>query len=313
MEQQIGEKKTAAVMKYQGIMTLSNKDATDIIATIWPEAIKESPAEVKRAMLICVQYRLNPLMKHLYLLPFRDKEKSKELKKEVHTWAVALGISANRLLARRQGPYSYVDNSPRVMSDSEQNTIFGKVDKDKIWAITKLRDKDGMEAQGYGWWPAKGEVYGADKGNTPEGMAMIRSERQALDRLRPDTMPTDTMVVDDKYMPDGGKVIDAEKIAPGEGPKAITQGKEIIVEQSTKERHELDDSIIAGMDKAWVAETLKAIKWSDETTKSWISANLKVDATGDLYKDVLPRLNKEQAQRFTNEIQNKASQLPLIS
>ena len=317
LEQQIGDKNAAAVMKYQGIMTLSQKDATDIIATIWPRAIKEAPAEVKRAMLICVQYRLNPLMKHLYLLPFKDKEESKKQGKEIFNWAVALGISANRLLARRQGPYSYFDNTPRIMTDDEQKIIFGKVDKHKLWAITKIKDKEGNEAQGYGWWPKKddgtADVYGADKGNTPEGMAMIRSERQALDRLRPDSMPANVMVVDEKYMPEGSRVIDAEKIAPGESPKTITEGKQVIVEQSTEEKHDTEEHPSGGVDKDWLKETLKAIKWSDETTKSWIAANLKVDATGDLIKDVLPRLNKEQAQRFTNEIQNKASQLPLIS
>jgi len=305
-------------MKYQGRIKLSEAEVNDIIATIWPRAIKEAPDVVKRAILICLQYRLNPLMKQLHLIPFKNKEESKKQGRTVYDWAVARGIQADRLLARRQGPFSYINNTPRKMTDDEQNEIFGKIDKANFHAIVKLRDPStGAESTGYGHVANDAEIYGKEKGNTLANMAFIHAERQALDRLHPGDMPDDIMVVDERFInipkvaqipTTGAKVIDV----PPE-KKTTTQISEEKEPPPGEENHEPEDSLIAGMDKGWVQETLKAIHWSDETTKSWISSNLKVEATGDLYKDVLPRLNKEQAQRFTNEIQTKASQLPLIS
>jgi hypothetical protein len=319
LEQQIGQENTGKLMKYQGRIKLSETEVNDIIATIWPRAIKEAPDVVKRAILICIQYRLNPLMKQLHLLPFKNKDESKKQGRDVYDWAVARGIQADRLLARRQGPFSYIGNTPRKMTDDEQKEIFGKVDKANFHAIVKLRDPStGAESTGYGHVSNDVAVYGKDKGNTLENMAFIHAERQALDRLHPGDMPDDIMVVDERFInipkvaqipTTGAKVIDV----PPEKKITITQSSEGKESPPGEENHEPEDSLIAGMDKGWVQETLKAIHWSDETTKSWIASNLKVEATGELYKDVLPRLNKEQAQRFTNEIQNKASQLPLIS
>lgn len=191
MVSEVGEERTRRVMRYEGKAALSKEEARDIVMTLWPRA----PAvEVKKAMLLCVQNGLNPLMKHLFLLPFTDK-KTGEI-----TWVLALSIKANRLLARRQGPYSYVDNTPRVMTDDEQVIINGHVDDNNIWFITKLRDPQGNEAQGCGNWPKGKAVYGADVGNTPQNMAGIRSERVALERLKPGAVPMGVAVVDERFV-----------------------------------------------------------------------------------------------------------------
>jgi hypothetical protein len=322
LEQQVGNERNTQLMRYQGQVHLSKDEAERILRLIWPEAMDESPDAVARAVMICVQYHLNPLMKHLYLLPFRHKEKSKKAGRDVHDWEPALGIGANRLLARRQGPYSYVDNTPRMMTDQEQRQIHGKVDPQKLWAITKLRDKDGMDAQGYGFWPKDTSVYGDDKGNTPEGMAMIRSERQALDRKYPDSLPGDVIVVDENYLAIGSKrVIDVEAridaaptpapAAPTDPPKpeAVKQAAQVVETAGTASTATKAASAPAGLDMDWVRETLKEIRWSDETTKSWLGSTLKVVNTGTL-AEVLGRLNKEQVDLFVKELQSKSKQLP---
>lgn len=343
MEQQVGSQKFNQLMRYQGQVKLSKDEAEKILTLIWPDAMKDSPDAVARAVLICMQYRLNPLMKHVYLLPFVNKKKSAELQRKVTEWAVAIGISANRLLARRQGPYSYIDNTPRLMTDAEQKQIRGKLDDKQIWAITKLRSIDGMEAQGYGYWIKDADVYGDDKGNTAEGMAMIRSERQALERLNPDSLPGDVIVVDDSYLSIGRQpIIDMEKIAPEKvqsiehkstvapetevkkeptEPKSVTKArvpKTTKVEPpptqvvEVKEPHtESSEPLQPSVDMDWLKETLKQIRWNDETTKSWLGVNLKVDNTGTL-DEVIKRLDKEQLARFTKEIQNRAAQIPMV-
>lgn len=194
MVEEVGTDRARQLMKYQGVARLTEKDARDIITTIWPKAPE---VEKKKALLICVQYQLNPLMKHLYILgPFKDEDTGEE------SYAVALSIQCNRLLANRQGRYSYIDDTPRVMTDEEQKKINGRIDTDKLWAITKVRDEHGNTAPGYGFWPKSKLAYGEKKGNTRENMAFIRSERAALDRLFPDVSPPNVEVVDTRFIPE---------------------------------------------------------------------------------------------------------------
>jgi len=58
------------------------------------------------------------------------------------------------------------------------------------------------------------------------------------------------------------------------------------------------------IDPIWLKESLKEIKWSDDTAKSWLANKFKVDSRGTL-ADVLPRLTREQAEEFVEEVQNR--------
>ena len=166
---------------------INQEQATAILKTIWKDA---PDTEVYKAAMLCKDFGLHPLMKHVFLIKFKD------------SWVTVLGIGATRLMMSRQGTFSYIDDTPRVMSKDEQERIFGKVDEHKIVAITKLRTKDGLEAQGYGKWAKTATAYGADKGNSGENMAFIRSERNAFGRLFPDAkLPRDVEIMDEAYLP----------------------------------------------------------------------------------------------------------------
>ncbi len=180
MTQELGAVKTKALDKYMGVVSLTQPQAKEILKAVFPKAPE---SEIARAMILCANYGLNPLMKHVFLIPFNEG-KSNE------SWVTVIGIKAKRLLASRRGPYSYIDDTPRVMTDTEQKKIFGKVEPDKLWVITKGRDPaTGAEAVGYGFWPNDKQPLGTDKGNTAFNMASIRSESQMTDRLRPGEMP----------------------------------------------------------------------------------------------------------------------------
>jgi hypothetical protein len=298
------------VMRYVGRTKLSPDEVRDIFKTIWPRAMAEAPDVVKRAILICLQYNLHPLMKQLHLIPFKNKNESKKQGKDVFDWAIAHGIQSDRLLARRQGPFSYIDNTPRRMTDAEQKIIFGSVDKD-IHAIVKLRDPStSAESVGYGAWPKDAEVYGAEKGNTALGMASIRAERVALDRLHPGELPEDVVTIDEQFLPKElpeqlvRKVIDATPPAPVDNPEKATT-----TEPPPTGDRPVEVSVVEGLDRDWYNETIALIRWNDETVKSWIGVNLKVDNTGKV-TDVLARLNKEQMARFCKEIQTRRDTLP---
>ena len=217
MEREIGEEKAIAIRKYQGLITLTKEEAKEILVTIWPGA--KGP-ELYKAMSICTQYGLNPLMKHLYMIPFKEGGTDKV------NLVCVLGIGANRLIASRKHQYSYIDDTPRMMTEEEEVRRYGEADKAKLHGITKLKDiKTGAEASGYGEWPRGKEPYGTDKGNSKANMVFIRSERQALDKLYPADMPSsDIPVVDENYIEGEGHVIEEK---PGEIPQPEA-GKENI-------------------------------------------------------------------------------------
>ena len=168
----------AALIQYQGSLSLSREGAEFVLTTIWPDAPK---ADVLKAALLCRDYGLNPLMKHVYLIKYEDRRGGGPA-----TWAIVLGIGAKRLIARgrrNERLYSYADG-PRMMNAEEQERIFGEVSKADWVAITVIECK-GQKFPGYGRWPKATAVKGGDKGNTPQNMAMIRSESAALQKLNP--------------------------------------------------------------------------------------------------------------------------------
>jgi hypothetical protein len=200
---EIGPVKAQQLAPYRNVTALSRQQATEIVTTIWPDA---PHIEVVKAAMVCEQYHLNPLMKHVYLMPFNKKDKQGNIIGV--DWSLALGITATRLLATRRGTFSYIDGTPRVMPTDEQIRVFGQDESAaKVWAVVKLRDeKTKAEVVGYGFWPKldaygkPAKVKGADKGNTAFNMACIRAERQAIGRLRPGEMPVEVAgVVDEQY------------------------------------------------------------------------------------------------------------------
>lgn len=208
-----------------GIIT--KEQATIILRTVWPGA---PDIEVYKAALLCQDYGLHPLMKHVYLIKYDRyiKQPDGSRKKEGEDWTTVLGIGATRLIMARQGTFSYIDDTPRIMSDEEQKHIFGKVDPANVVAITKLRTRSGLEASGYGKYPRDGKPKGTDKGNSIENMAFIRSERNASGRLFPDAkLPGEVDVVDEQYMeiPSGGVNMETGEII--EESKAVAKGEVI--------------------------------------------------------------------------------------
>ena len=197
LEEKVGLQKaqTAVGIPKQGQLTKSQ--AIEILKLVYPGVPDE---EIIRCAILCQDFGLHPLMKEVYIIPFGQGDK--------RTWATVLGINATRKMMAQRGTFSYLDNTPRIMTEDEQKIIFGEVDAKNIVAITKLRTRKGEEAPGYGRWPKDKEPYGTDKGNTKANMAFIRSERNAFGRLFTDALPQGVEIVDEAYveLPDIGKV-----------------------------------------------------------------------------------------------------------
>jgi len=201
MAEKLGEKATTALQKFEGVTSLTKAQATEVIVTIWKDAPKH---EVAKAAILCAQYGLNPLMQHVFLVPFKNK------KTGGISWATVLGINATRLMARRssvgRSGYSYVEDTPRIMTVEEQRRFFGQEFTDRIYAICVLKDAAGNTFRGYGFWMNADVPYGAEKGNSKHNMAFIRAEREALKKAAPAEMPSlEFDVVDEGFMEDAAK------------------------------------------------------------------------------------------------------------
>jgi len=61
------------------------------------------------------------------------------------------------------------------------------------------------------------------------------------------------------------------------------------------------------IDLIWLKETLKEIKWSEDTAKTWLASEFKVSMAGTL-EEVINRLTKDQAEEFVKAIQQKLEQ-----
>lgn len=257
MSEQVGNETSKELAPYAGVVSLTKEQATKVLQTIWPKAPE---IEIFKAALICKEYGLNPLMQHIFLVPFKGKEGT--------TWATIVGIKATRLIASRSQHYSYLNGTPRVMTEQEQKDILGEADPSFIWAITKLQAQDGSKAQGYGNWPKDEQPYGTDKGNTKAKMAFIRSERDALNRLFPGEIPQGVEIIDEDFLP--------AELEEGKG-----KGKEPS-KPPTKDEGAPVKGTITQPQRQKIWGDAKKMGYTDEEVHAIIKARFEVESINDL-------------------------------
>ena len=197
MEKELGTMTTTKLVPYSTKTALTKSDATDIIETLWGAA---PIIEKQKAIALCVTQQLNPLMSHVFLVSYKRRERGQVVGED---WTIMLSIKAKRLMASRRGDYGYLDGTPRAATEDEVKKQFAEdaetILKANLVSVTKLQDTNRMEAQGFGLWPKDDDPKGMNKGNTKRNMANIRSESQALDRLRPGDMPQNVGIIDAEY------------------------------------------------------------------------------------------------------------------
>lgn len=218
MENRYGAERAVTLARYAEQKELARTDAWDIMHTVYPDV---PDADLNRAVAICVSYKLNPLMNHLYMVSFNKNIGTKKDPKWTKVWVPILGIGAVRLMASRSGPVSYgIEDTPRIMTSEEQMSRFGEVHDDRMWVIFKVQDpKTGATAVGMGHYRNDEEVRGADKGNTQFNMAAKRAEAQAVSRLRPGEMPGNIDVLDERFINGEYSEVKDPELAPPADPE----------------------------------------------------------------------------------------------
>ena len=204
MEQEHGAEKTRVLAKYIGTGAITKAIATEIVETLWGDA---PPIEKTKAILLCQTYQLNPLMKHIYLVGYKRRDREGNYIEDgqgnlVLDWSMQIGIGATRLMAQRKHNYSYLDLTPRKATQEEIDTILGDTaDPNSIYGFVHVKDVDtGAEAFGLRGIGKNERIKGEEKGNTHLNMACVRAERLALDRQYPGEMPQGVEVVDERFI-----------------------------------------------------------------------------------------------------------------
>ena len=326
MTEQHGETTTKALAKFEGKLHLAMPELQEVINLINPEA----PAEaVMRLAIICRDFGLHPLMNQIWLVPYRSKVRGTKDQWE-DKWAVIQGIRATRLLAARKKKFSYVDNTPRVMNEEEQIIKFGEVYTDRVAHITKLRDVDGIQVSGVGFYlHTEKDPKGLEKGNTRGNMANIRSERQAIDRLVPDTIPAGIEVIDERYLSvsvsDVAPVAEITETATkerevdprtGEIKEKVEKVEGAVEDQAAKDTDELWPGEDKGktkepptetpaaslkIDIPWLNGELAMLELKPDIVNAWVSQAFNVYAGKEL-KDTLAKLTVKQQEVFTKQV-----------
>lgn len=308
---------------YLGSTSLTELEAHRVLTTIWPTAEGASPAEFYKAMKLCVQYGLNPLMGHLFLVPFWNT------KKKSYDFTCIRAITSNRLIASRRHRWTYLDDTPRIGTDEEIKKHYGnQADVDnRLYGIAKIKDMDtGAEVNGWGEWPltklvdgktVPNQPKGIDKGNSMVNMVCIHAERNGLDKLYPAEMPPqDIPVVDEGEIEELQKrqpkiKVTVENESSGEPPEDATG--EATGEPAPELEKEVIDESPSLIDLAWLRESLKALqdkklkKWSNRETIAHLNTITGSQAT--TVTAAVKALNKEQSEAFVKEIQDILSMI----
>lgn len=268
---------------------MTQTKAIYLLKTVWPNAPDD---EVIKASIICATYGLNPLLKQVSLISFKNKNGGV-------SWVTVLGIKATRNIALGTGhKYGYIDG-PRVMTEDEQKTIFGQTYPDRIVAITKIKDHDGNIYPGYGFYPKDGSVQGADKGNSVANMAFIRSERNALDKMAPGQLPN-TEVIDEEFTE---VKVNNQTLEAGR-QETIAQAENDIEELFGDGEPTKAPVVKAEFDIDWLMDKLKSINWNEKTTRSYLFAKYKVQTDGTI-PEIVARLIPAQRDSFFKEIEDR--------
>jgi len=221
LEQKVGTQGTKALANIPRTGQLTQQQAEAIITTVWKDA---PPLEVFKAKVLCADYGLHPLMKHIFLIKYdRYKKKADGSKEKVgEDWSIQIGIGATRLMAHRKHNFSYIDDTPRRMTKTEGEKILGEDYRPDrgVYGITRIKDMTtGAEAMGWAvYGNSEPEPKGIEKGNSRPNMAHKRSEAHAIDRQYPGEMPSGYDIIDEQFMdtPSGKVEIGSGEIVEGE-------------------------------------------------------------------------------------------------
>jgi len=302
--------------------------ALSMIQTRFPRADMDEPSA---ALFLwdCVRLDLDPLLGEIFPATFKTKDKDGIEHKVVQPiisedgW---LSLAARSCAEDWAGPprtmrleeYLQTQDAYKEKPYAEVKEITREIKDDLcndpeayVWvAVGHRKDQDDVAT--YGWYKAseskkktrEGKEYevSTPARDLPGNQARVRAIKRWVREVFPEAKAnmkemTATWMERAKDVQGVQQIIEAEY--------------RVIIEPEREEELGAPAQIKAGtstgnnIDPTWLDETLKEIKWGEDTAKSWLAAQFGVAAEGKL-SDVLSRLTREQAEQFVEQIQKKA-------
>jgi len=315
--------------------------ALSMIQTRFPRADMDEPSA---ALFLwdCVRLDLDPLLGEIFPATFKTKARDGTEKKVVQPiisedgW---LSLAARSCAEAWAGPprtmrleeYLQTQDAYKEKPYTEVKEIAKEIKADLckdpeayVWvAVGHRKDQDDTIA--YGWYKKSEE--GVVAKNLPGNQARVRAIKRWVREVFPEAKAkmkeiTATWMERADDVRDIQNVIESEyHIISEEPPKLAekagkTTGEKVgaaapkpraqtrKAEAAPAERTEAVEGEGFHIDLAWLRESQKALKWTDETMKTFVLSKYKVDVRGML-TEVLQKLTREQAEDFVKEINSR--------
>ncbi len=317
--------------------------AVNLLAMRYPSVIKDK-GTASLFLVDCVRLDLDPLIQPAEAVPvaFTNHQTGKTTISMIITsdgWLsmAARGCTAawvgppkttrledylSALEENRGRPYANIQELARAIKQDDCG------DADAWYYLAIGRRRDGELCQSPGWFTRDEQKAAANKhlpaGDNPGNQARRRAIKHWVRDVFPECrqrmieLTTEWMrrsegiqeaqsYIDVEY----SVITEPEKKAPYKASRKAPSEKADggTTPSPTEEAAKHEPSPSEGLDWAWFKETLQKIKWSDETTKSYLGVTYKVKNDGSL-EDVVKRLTPEQLAKFCQHLNNLASRLP---
>jgi len=309
-----------------------------MIQTRFPRADMDEPSA---ALFLwdCVRLDLDPLLGEIFPATFKSKARDGTEKKVVQPiisedgW---LSLAARSCTEAWAGPpktmrleeYLQTQDAYKGKTYTEIKEIAREIKVDfcrdpeaYVWVAIGHR-KDQEDTVTYGWYKKSEE--GVVAKNLPGNQARVRAIKRWVREVFPEAKAkmkemTATWMERAGDVRDIQNVIEAEyhivteepppKAGP-EGPaRPRAQTKKPGASPAAEEKpHEAIEGEGFSIDMEWLNESIKSLKWSEVAVKTFLISHYQVDGTGTI-PDVIKRLNRTQAENFTNEINARLSQI----
>jgi len=304
--------------------------ALAMIQTRFPRADMDQPSA---ALFLwdCVRLDLDPLLGEIFPATFKTKDKEGNEHRVVQPIISEDGWLS---LAARACPEAWA-GPPRTMRLEEYlqtqdaykektytgvkeivREIKGDLCNDPeayVWVAVGHR-KDQEDTIAYGWY--KQSEQGVVAKNLPGNQARVRAIKRWVREVFPEAKAR-MKEMTAEWMERAGDVRDIQNIIEAEYHIVIEEPPELTekageatggkVGTATPAKQTKVVAKAGPIDPTWLEETLKDIKWTSETAKTWLVSEYKVSPEGTL-EDVIARLNRQQAEQFVKELQEKATQ-----
>lgn len=281
--------------------------ALALIRIRFPRAEMDDPSAAL-FLMDCIRLDLDPLLGEIVPVTFKvtDKE-TKEVRRLVQPVLTEdgwLSLAARACPDRWAGP-----PATEPITDKDFKKDLCDDENAWVWKATG-KTKEGNESIAYGWLKQT-EFKRAQEARTPAGDLPGNQARvRAIKRWVRETFPEAKAKM---------KEMTSEWLTRGEdieGVREIIQAEYHIV--SEIEPPEVlaaapsDQGEGFSIDTSWLEESLKKLKWTGQTGKTFLVSQYKVSPVGTL-EDVIKRLTREQAEDFVNQINSRVEkQEPLL-